>query len=314
VLIARFEELHDDRGLAEALKVLAIIRFWGGRCEEALRILERAVDHAGRVGDRQLEGEVKHWMGLILEEGPTPTEEALVRVRGLLAGFEDDPIFLGTICRFLGHLEAMAGRFPEAWAQMDRGKGIARELGLVVEMAAGYERAAGYVALMEGDLTKAEQELRSAVETLKRIGDTGHLVSAAADLGLVLLETPGREAEAMSLAAEAEQWLIEDDVDAQIRWAAVWARALVRSGDADQAETIARKAVARAWATDYAQLRAVAQEALAEVLRRRGRESEAADALRKAIDVHEAKGNVVSTAALKAQLAEMTAATKAPQT
>jgi tetratricopeptide (TPR) repeat protein len=313
-LIATFEELGDDRGLAEALQILGIIRFWGGRCEEAGSIFERAIEHAGRVGNRQLERELKHWTGLVLVQGSTPADEAVTRIRGLLRGFEDDRPFRESTCRFLAELEAMRGHFDEAWSQLGEGREIARELGLVLESAAGLGRTAGYVAMLGGDVRRAEEELRSATATLERIGDTGHLVSSAADLALVLLVEVGRESEALSMATASETSLIDDDVDAQVRWRAVRARALVRLGDADEAERLAREAVARAWPTDYAVLRALAQEALAEVLQRTGRPAEAAEALRKAISVHEEKGAVVAAASAREALEEMTAGTDISRT
>jgi class 3 adenylate cyclase/tetratricopeptide (TPR) repeat protein len=308
-LITRFEELQDDRGVAEALLVLGIVRFWAGRCKEALSIFERALDHAERAGDRRLERGLKHWMGLSLVQGSTPAEEAFGRVSELLRGFEEDRVFRASTTRFLAELEAMRGHFPEAWSLLGEGMSIARELGLVLESAGGVQRAGGYVALLEDDLQRAEQELRSSVATLERIGDTGHLVSAAADLGLVMLETAGRESEALELARSMEAWLIEDDVDAQVRWAAVKARALARLGELDEAERLARHAVAVAWATEYSNLRAISLEALAEVLHRTGRTDEAAEALREVVAVYEGKGNVVSAATARKALTDLAAGT-----
>jgi len=311
-LIARSEELGDDRGLAEALKVLGIVHFWGGRCEQALSVLGRALEHAGRIGDRQSERELKHWTGLALVQGSTPAQDAIARLRDLLRGLENDRIFRCSTCRFLGELEGMRGHFPEAWSLLSEGMEIARELGLVFETG-GLMRSAGYVALLQGDLPRSEGELRSSVATLERIGDTGHLASAASDLALILLEGTGRESEAMSMAKAAEEWLIEDDVDAQVRWEVVKAHALVRLGEPDEAERHALRAINIAWGTEYWNLRAISQEALAEVLRRTGRTNEAADALRKAIDVYEGKGTVVSAAAARKALAGLRASTNASQ-
>jgi uncharacterized protein HemY len=89
---------------------------------------------------------------------------------------------------------------------------------------------------------------------------------------------------------------------------------LIRLGEADEAEQLAREAVSRAWATEYVNLRALSQEALAGLLHRSGRTSEAAEALRKAISVYEAKGNVVSAAAAHKALSEMETATDVPGT
>ena len=115
------------------------------------------------------------------------------------------------------------------------------------------------------------------------------------------------------MAKAAEEWLIEDDVDAQVRWEVVKAHALVRLGERDEAERHALRAINIAWGTEYWNLRAISQEALAEVLRRTGRTNEAADALRKAIDVYEGKGTVVSAAAARKALAGLRASTNASQ-
>jgi Tfp pilus assembly protein PilF len=101
--------------------------------------------------------------------------------------------------------------------------------------------------------------------------------------------------------------MIEDDVDAVVRWYAARARAVARLGDGAEAERLARRSVERALATDYEDLRGLSQVALAEILQRSGRTEEAAEALRKAVAVHEAKGNVVSAAAARQKLEEMQA-------
>jgi DNA-binding transcriptional MocR family regulator len=132
-------------------------------------------------------------------------------------------------------------------------------------------------------------------------------VSVAADLALVLLELDGREREIIELADVNARLMIEDDVDAVVRWDAARARAMARLGDTAEAERLARRSVDRAWATDYAELRGVSQVALAEVLQGSGRTEEAAEALRKAVAVHEAKGNVVAAAATRQKLEDIEA-------
>jgi tetratricopeptide (TPR) repeat protein len=310
--IAGLEEIQDDRGLAEALRLVGIVRFWGGRCEEALGVLERAAEHAGRAGDRRLELDVKHWMGMALREGPTPAVEAIDRIHGLLQGHETDRTLRSQTRRFLALLEAVRGRFPEARALLAEGTELARQLGLTVEMAAGFQRDAAWIALLEDDPQGSEDALRRAFESLERIGDTGHLASVAPDLALTLMQSAGREAEALAITEATEAWLIKDDVDAQVRWAAAKARALIRLDQPDEAEILARQAVSLAWATDYWNLRGLSQEALAEVLVRTGRTNEAVGALRRAIDVYAAKGNVMSAAAARGALAEVGAGAKTP--
>ena len=137
-------------------------------------------------------------------------------------------------------------------------------------------------------------------------------MSVAADLALVLLEEDGREHEVLALADTHEPLMIEEDVDAVVRWDAARARILCRFGDAAEAERLARRSVEWAWATDYQDLRTLSLVALAEVLAGSGRTEEAAESLNKAVAVHEAKGNVVSAAAVRQKLDDLEAVAGKP--
>jgi len=304
--IAEFEELGDDTGLAEALRMVGIVRLWAGRCGDALQLWERAVEHARRAGDRRLGIDLLRWMGLALAVGLIPAGEAIDRIRALLQGHEDDPMLRSQMGRHLAELEARRGRFSEARSLLDEGMEVARQLGLIVALG-GFQRAAGYVAFLARDLQAAEAVLRQGLENLARIGDIGHQVSIAADLALVLLELDGREREVLELADANERLMIEDDVDAVVRWDAARARAMARLGDAAEAERLARRSVERAWATDYEELRGLSQVALAEVLQGSGRTEEAGEALSEAVAVYEAKGNVVSAEITRKKLEDIEA-------
>jgi class 3 adenylate cyclase/tetratricopeptide (TPR) repeat protein len=305
--IPALEELQDDIGLGEAFRLVGIVHVWAGQCAEAIEVFERSAEHARRAGDRRLEIEVLQWMGLALTQGLTPAGEAIDRIKGLLRGHESDPTLRSETSRYIAELEAMRGRFDEARSILEAGTELARQLGLVTDLAAGFQRAAAWGAVLAGDLPGAEAELRDAMKTLERIGDTGHRVSVASDLALVLLESEGRESEVVALTDAMAPDVIEDDADAVIRWDVVRARTLARIGDAAEADRVARQAVERAWATDYAHLRALSQEALAEVAQRAGRIPAAVEALRLAIGAYEAKGNVVVAEDARGRLEDLTA-------
>jgi class 3 adenylate cyclase/tetratricopeptide (TPR) repeat protein len=309
--IATFERLEEDEGMAEALLLLGIVRQWAGASHQALHLLERAVEHARRAGERRLEVDARRWMGLALAEGPTPAADAIDRVRELLRGHEDDPKLRCNVLRYLASMEAIGGHLSEARSLLAEGTDLARELGMTVELGAGFQRLAGRIAWLAGDNAAAEAELRQAYATLEGIGDAGHLASVAGELARVLLADAGREREVLALTDVSAAWLIDDDVDAQVLWRSARARALARLGEPAEAERLANDAVARAWASEYPELRAVSQEALSEVLQRSDRMAEAAEALRKVIAVYEAKGNVVSAAATRDKLDRLQAATRA---
>jgi tetratricopeptide (TPR) repeat protein len=201
----------------------------------------------------------------------------------------------------------MRGRFAEGRSLIEQELSTARQLGLVLDIGAGFLRSAGSVSFMAGDIAEAERKLREGVVTLEQIGDTAHRVSVAADLALVLLAAQGREREVVELAEQHTPLMIEDDVDAVVRWDAARGLALGRLGRLDEAERLVRRAVDRAWATEYVDLRGLSQAALAEVLLRAGRRDGAAVALRQAVSVYEAKGNVVWATAARQTLERLEA-------
>ena len=83
------------------------------------------------------------------------------------------------------------------------------------------------------------------------------------------------------------------------------AKLLARRGDLDEAEALAREAVALAAETEFVDLRGDSLLALAEVLRLAGRTDEAAEAMRQALALWEAKGNVIYAERTRALLAEL---------
>src|SRR5437899_1881402 len=172
--IAAFEELDDDAGLAEALRLLGIVQLWAGQCSEALQLWERGVEHARRAGDRRLEIDVLRWMGLALAQGLTPAGEAIDRIQALLRGHEDDPALRSQMSRYEAELEAMRGRFSEARSLLDSGMEVARQLGLIMDLGAGFLRSAGHVAFLAGNLEAAEAALRQGLGIVMRIGCVGH--------------------------------------------------------------------------------------------------------------------------------------------
>jgi hypothetical protein len=85
----------------------------------------------------------------------------------------------------------------------------------------------------------------------------------------------------------------EDDVSVQVMWRSILGKVLARRGRDEEAERLAREAVAIAEATDYHNMRGDAQLDLAEVLRLAGRNGEAAQAARDAESRYELKGDRV---------------------
>jgi tetratricopeptide (TPR) repeat protein len=270
-------------------------------------VLGRAAEHARRAGNIRLETVVLPWAFLALDEGPTPVDEAIQIIRGSVEGHAGDRLLAMLAGRHLAQLEAMRGRTDEARRLIDEAIATGRDLGMRVSLGAGLLRARSTVAILSEDLGRAEADLREAVEILAEAEDWGHLASVAPDLALMRLRIGGREQEALEAIELGWPTMIEDDVDAQVRARSAKALYLSRVGEIDEAEELARDAVRRAWLTDYVNLRALAAEALADVLFRAGRPGDAAEELEKAIEVHRAKGNVMAAEADRRLLAQRAA-------
>ena len=180
--LARFEEWSDDLGLAEAGSLIGMIRFWQGRAADSETHFERALEHAGRAGDRRVEAEILRRWALAIDQGPTPADEGLHRLAAVLEQSHGDRKVEIGVSRARAGLEAMSGRFPEARELIAHAKALARELGDQVALAAVF-RDAGHVETLAGDPVAAEALDRAGLEILERISDHGHLASAAPDLG-----------------------------------------------------------------------------------------------------------------------------------
>ena len=301
-----FEESSDDLGLAEARGLIGTIRFWQGRAAVAEENLERAIAHAKRAGSRRQEADCLRWLALVISEGPTPADEGLRRLESILTQGGGDRRVEAAVTAKRGELEAMRGRFEPARKLITQAKSISRELGDQVALV-GVLRDSGYVETLAAEPTRAEAELRDGYEILDRIGDVGHLSSFAPDLGDAVYEQ-GRYDEAFLLSEIAERITIAGDVDAEVRWRQLRGKALARRGRHEEAEAVAMEAVRLATKTDYLDLHAHALVGLAEILRLASREPDAAAALRKALDLHRRKGNLVAearTASLLADLGEV---------
>ena len=136
------------------------------------------------------------------------------------------------------------------------------------------------------------------------MGNVGNLASTAPHLGDILY-AQGRYDEAHQLSEFTERITIEGDVDAEVRWRWLRAKTLARRGQYDEAEAFAMKAVRIVAPTDYLDLHADALDGLAEVLRLAGRRSDAAAALRDALELRRRKGNLVGAARAESSLAEL---------
>src|SRR6185312_4769224 len=86
-----------------------------------------------------------------------------------------------------------------------------------------------------------------------------------------------------------------DDIDAALSWRPVQAKVLAQQGRLDEAEQLALETVELADETDAVGRQGDALRTLAEVYGLAGKEEQAREALRAALERYEMKGNVVAT-------------------
>ena len=299
-----FEELGDEAGLARALSLAGMLRYWRGEAEAAIAELERAAGHARRVGDRPQEAESLQYMLLAILWGPTRVDDALERVAEIRSRADTNRRLEVTLLRTRAHLEAMQGHFDNAREFLAGAKALAEELGLEVILASGVARQTGEVELLAGDAAAAERALRPACEALERMGDWGHLATIAPKLADALFIQGGDGEEALRLTELAERSATPGVADEDIGWRRVRAKLLARRGEIEAAERLAREATARAAVTDLLDDHAQALADLAEVLRLGERPEESASALGEALHLYEQKGNVAAAETLRSLLAE----------
>jgi tetratricopeptide (TPR) repeat protein len=150
----------------------------------------------------------------------------------------------------------------------------------------------------------AEVHLRESFEALAEAGEKGVFSTVAANLAEALYRQ-GRYDEAEDLLSASAAAGADDDVTTQVLGRAIQAKLLARHAQLNEAEVVAREAVALAAETEYVDLRGDSLLALGEVLRLAGRLDEAAEAMQEALDLWEAKGNMRFAATARALLEEL---------
>jgi tetratricopeptide (TPR) repeat protein len=296
--IATFRETDDQRGLAQAWRLVALAHSWRCRFGSMADALERALVYADGASDARERAVILHWLGVSLYYGPTPVDEAIRACDEMLHRTSDRTVHAMHTALTAGLL-AMRGEFDEARDCATRAHVLLHELGAVVK--AGHARSfAAEVELLAGDPVAAEQELRQGYETLTSAGDHNGALNTIFELAEALY--------AQDRLDEAEECVVigsrvRDRSDAMTRVVgmAIQAKLLARRGDLQTAEETARSAVALAEETDAPNVRAAARIALAEVLGAQGDDG-AAGEVEVAARLLDAKGNVAGATAARRAL------------
>jgi class 3 adenylate cyclase len=290
------EASDDHAGLGRVWHILGRgVANMSGRFDEWARAAEESLRHYKLAGHDYPVG--KSGLGAALVFGPRPADEALETLDSILPANPDAWVQLRR-----STLLAMLARFDEAWAIALAARERLREVG--TDDDGGLQLAD--IAGLAGDQGKEIGYLRRYCDTLERQSSWAALSTFAPRLGRALCAL-GRFEEAEPLARRGRELGAEDDLVTQALWRQVQALVHAHRGDHDQAEGLAREAVAVSERMDALNLQGDAYCDLAEVLAAAGCTEEAAEALEQALERYERKKNLAMVAQVKPKLEELRA-------
>jgi tetratricopeptide (TPR) repeat protein len=299
-VIPVFEATGDEQGLCSALRLRAWHYWIEARAEAAESAWEEAAEHARRGGLDHERIEILGWIASSMMIGPTPVATAIERCEAIRSEVGDNLLAVASALEPLAGLHAMEGRFDEARSLLETSDATFEELGLSLNSAVSHHTA--MVELLAGDPVAAERCLRKGFDVLERMGDRALLSTTAAFLGEALLAQE-RDDDAERFTRLSAELAAEDDLITQVMWRGVHATALARRGDLEEAERVAREAVALGERTDFLNHTAQALVVLGTVLGRRERSEAGQEALAAALALYEQKGNLVAAARVRSELA-----------
>jgi class 3 adenylate cyclase/tetratricopeptide (TPR) repeat protein len=283
-----FEAAGDERGLSRAWRFLGGLDIDDGQMGNAERALERALVHARSADDNGEQAAIYWTLGVILARGPTPVGEAIRRCEEVLTETEGNRTIAGYMLHAIAHLKARQGEFEEALHMASRCRDIQRENGAMWTYWV-FAEILWDIKMLADEPGEALEILTEGYEQLELIGDSFPLISAFLAQSLYAV---GRFDDAERRAQVAVD--ANDDDLARCAGMGVLASVLARRGRFEEAEGMAREAVAYFEGTEYSIDRTDVLMALAEVLRLAGRPDEAVSTIHEAIDLYDRREDIVS--------------------
>jgi tetratricopeptide (TPR) repeat protein len=301
--IPRLEAIGDHEGLSMAWQLIGEANLFWTNLAGMLEAFGRAREQAELAGDPR-PARTTVWSAIVLWSSETPVEQALAELDALAADVESD---LGVTAWFevgRGMLFAMSGRIDEGRDLVRRGRGRLEDLGQTMTVG-GSAHPASTLEEWAGDLEAAEREARRGYELLASLGEKGFLSTVVGMLAR-LVAMRGSLEEAEELARIGEEAAASDDLFSQVLWRQARALVHARRGEDTQALALALEAVRIAEPTDDCAMRSSVYDDLATVYGFSGHTTEAAAALRRAIDLWDRRGASFLADRYRAKLAEVT--------
>jgi tetratricopeptide (TPR) repeat protein len=287
-LIATFEKLDDEVGLAQTKRALGMLCRWQNHLADAVEWLEQARVHANACGDQPTRRSVTQSLAGALTRGPTPVDQATNRCEELLETNRDDRELAAAIMRHLALLYAMAGRFEDA-REYESKAALVLEEGRLETTSIAYLVVSADTKELLGDRAGAERDLRQKWQEKSERRTDG--------------------AQPLDIAVRTAGWLANfycddgrwDDAEACLaaypgyprrsRGDMAEARLKAHRGEHEALE-LARSVVEREDHGDELDTRALMWLGLAEVQLKAGRTNEANASVASALALYQQKGNI----------------------
>jgi serine/threonine protein kinase len=298
-----FRKSNDELGLATAEFAQAMKLIVGCRFGAATDALQRSMTHARHAGDRRVQRLILEDLLSALYLGPTHADRVIEQYELLMTGRTGDRATEALVQIALGVALALKADFAGARDRYAAGIRSIDEFGRTLE-SGGQTQAAGWIEMLAGDAAAAERELRRGYLLLGELGERALRSTVAGQLA-ESLHALGRDDEALQMSEHAEELSASDDLASQFLWRRARALALAER-DVDQAERLARDALALVSETDQLSWHADALQSLAQI--RAGRDPEEAAALSaKALALYREKGNKPGEERVTQMLSELAA-------
>jgi class 3 adenylate cyclase len=289
--VKELEPLENDLALVSAWNLIAIAENLRASWQGVQLALDRVIEHARRAGDRRIEQLALQHLAPSIFWGPTPLSEGLPRVESILERARGKKSFEAWAVRPVAGFYGMQGRFDEARALLDEARSISQELARPLEVST-LAFWSSPLEMLAGNPGAAERDLRAACEDLEARGEKGWLSTLAPFLAEALY-AQGRFDEAGNSVRLGREAATSDDHNAQAMWRCAEAKLIAQRGSFDEADALAREAVAYIDRSDELNNQALVRMGLVEVNRLAGRTEAALEALAEASNRFEQKGNVV---------------------
>jgi class 3 adenylate cyclase/tetratricopeptide (TPR) repeat protein len=283
------EREGDDHGQCRAWSLRAQAEWTLGNVARADAAWGQATGCARRAGDERALFGIRGWRATAATLGPTPVDDGIrrcERLRGLVA---PSPVAVAWVVNAMAPLRAMRGDFEMADRLVQEANETLRQLHSLHSSVSHME---AFVRLLAGEPARAERVLRAGVEKLSAIGDGDLLATTYAMLAQALFAQE-RFVEAGEVGRAAARTAAVDDIVTQVIRRGVEAKLLAREGRCDEAQALAREAVALVEPTDLLWHRGDAMLDLAEVLGACSGVEVYHEAARAALALYVRKGNAI---------------------